>query len=219
MKIGVIGAGFIGRTVASLAVKQDHQVMLSNSRGPETLASTVMAIGCKAGTVEEAAKFGDIVVVAIPLKNYQSVPSKPLSGKIVVDSNNYYPERDGHIPDLDSKKTTTSELLAEHLPDSKVVKAFNAILAVDLAQDGRPSGSPDRRALPIAGDDADAKKLVSDLLDQFGFDVVDVGVLSEGWRFERAKPAYCVRFDSTGLKQALSSADPNIDMPEGSWRH
>ena len=219
MKIGIIGAGFIGRTVASLAVKQDHQVMLSNSRGPETLASTVMAIGCKAGTVEEAAKFGDIVVVAIPLKNYQSVPSKPLSGKIVVDSNNYYPERDGHIPDLDSKKTTTSELLAEHLPDSKVVKAFNAILAVDLDQDGRPSGSPDRRALPIAGDDADAKKLVSDLLDQFGFDVVDVGVLSEGWRFERAKPAYCVRFDSTGLKQALASADRNIDMPEGSWRH
>ncbi|MEH2467724.1 NADPH-dependent F420 reductase [Nostoc sp.] len=219
MKIGVIGAGFIGRTVASLAVKQDHQVVLSNSHGPETLASTVMAIGCKAGTVEEAAKFGDIVVVAIPLKNYQSVPSKPLSGKIVVDSNNYYPERDGHIPDLDSKKTTTSELLAEHLPDSKVVKAFNAILAVDLDQDGRPSGSPDRRALPIAGDDADAKKLVSDLLDQFGFDVVDVGVLSEGWRFERAKPAYCVRFDSIGLKQALASADPNIDMLEGSWRH
>lgn len=219
MKIGVIGAGFIGRTVASLAVKQDHQVMLSNSRGPETLASTVMAIGCKAGTVEEATKFGDIILVAIPLKNYQSVPSNPLSGKIVVDSNNYYPERDGHIPDLDSKKTTTSELLSEHLPDSKVVKAFNAILAGDLDQDGRPSGEPDRRALPIAGDDADAKKLVSDLLDQFGFDVVDVGVLSEGWRFERAKPAYCVRFDSTGLKQALASADPNIDMPEGSWRH
>lgn len=192
--------------------------MLSNSRGPETLASTVMAIGCKAGTVEEAAKFGDIVVVAIPLKNYQSVPSKPLSGKIVVDSNNYYPERDGHIPDLDSKKTTTSELLAKHLPDSKVVKAFNAIRALDLDKDGRPSGSPDRRALPIAGDEADAKKLVSDLLDQFGFDVVDVGVLSEGWRFERAKPAYCVPFDSTGLKQALASADPNIDMPEGSWR-
>ncbi|MEH2276508.1 MAG: NAD(P)-binding domain-containing protein [Nostoc sp.] len=219
MKIGIIGAGFIGRTVASLAVKQDHQVMLSNSRGPETLTSTVMAIGCKAGTVEEAAKFGDIVVVAIPLKNYQSVPSKPLSGKIVVDSNNYYPERDGHIPDLDSKKTTTSELLAKHLPDSKVVKAFNAILAEDLDKDGRPSGSPDRRALPIAGDDADAKKLVSDLLDQFGFDVVDVGVLGEGWRFERAKPAYCVPLDSTGLKQALASADPNIDMPEGSWRH
>lgn len=219
MKIGIIGAGFIGRTVASLAVKQDHEVMLSNSRGPETLYSTVTAIGCKAGTVEEAAEFGDIVVVAIPLKNYQSVPSKPLSGKIVVDSNNYYPERDGHIPDLDSKKTTTSELLAKHLSDSKVVKAFNAILVEDLEKDGRPSGSHDRRALPIAGDDTDAKKLVIDILEQFGFDVVDVGALKEGWRFERAKPAYCVRFDSAGLKQALASADPNIDMPEGSWRH
>ena len=221
MKIGIIGAGHIGRAVANLAVQQGNEVMLSNSRDPVTLSSTVAAIGAQAGTAEASAKFEELVVVAISLKNYQSVPVAPLTGKVVIDANNYYPERDGQMPELDSKQTTTSELMAQHLPDSMIVKAFNAIMAKDLETDGngKPKGSPDRRALPIAGDDPNAKKIVTDLLDQMGFDAVDAGALSEGWRFERAKPAYCIPFDTVQLKQVLASADRNIDLLEGSWKH
>ena len=131
-------------------------------------------------TVLEAATAGDIVVVTVPLKNYRSVPVEPLAGKIVIDTNNYYPERDGHIPELDNESTTTSELLQAHLPTSKVVKAFNHIYASQLTTDGRPRGAQDRRALVIAGDDAAAKAVVTELLDTFGFDTVDAGPLEGG---------------------------------------
>ena len=218
MKIGIIGAGFIGRALATLAVKSGHEVMISNSRHPRTLGSTAVAIGCKIGTAQDAAAFGDVVFVAIPLLAYKEIPAQPLAGKIVVDANNYYPQRDGAIEALDSHATTTSEMLAEHLAGAKVVKAFNAILQGDLEKDGRPAGAPDRRALPIAGDDAHAKQVVTGLIDAFGFDVVDAGPLSEGWRFERAKPAYCIPLDVAGLKQALAAAERDIDVAHGSWR-
>src|SRR5437588_10565672 len=122
--IGLIGAGKIGRQVARLAVAHGYDVVISNSRGPETLSDLVAELGpgARAATVAEAARAGDIVVVTIPLKNYRSVPVEPLAGKIVIDTNNYYPERDGHIPELDNESTTTSELLQAHLPTSKVVK-------------------------------------------------------------------------------------------------
>ena len=218
MKIGIIGAGFIGRALATLAVKSGHEVMISNSRHPRTLGSTAIAIGCKIGTAQYAAEFGEVVFVAIPLAAYQEIPVPPLAGKIVVDANNYYPQRDGAIEALDTHATTTSELLAEHLTGAKVVKAFNAILQGDLEKDGRPAGAPDRRALPIAGDDAQAKQVVTGLIDAFGFDVVDAGPLSEGWRFERAKPAYCVPLNATGLKQALAAAERDVEVAHGSWR-
>lgn len=218
MRIGIIGAGFTGRAVARLAVTHGHKVMVSNSRGPETLASMVSGIGCRVGTVEEATTFGDIVVVAIPLKHYLSIPVAPLTGKVVLDANNYYPERDGQIAELDARMTTTSEMLARHLPQSSIVKAFNAILANDLEKDGRPAGSPDRRALPIAGDDAMAKAMGAKLLDQLGFDTLDAGSLSESWRFERAKPAYCIPLDHNGLRDALAAAERDVDLPDGSWR-
>src|SRR6185437_10581505 len=115
-------------------------------------------------------------------KHYRSVPVAPLAGKIVIDTNNYYPQRDGHIPELDNESTTTAELLQSHLPASKVVKAFNHIQAAHLTSDGQPAGSKNRRALVIAGDDADAKAVVTHLIDQFGFDTVDAGPLKEGWR-------------------------------------
>jgi 8-hydroxy-5-deazaflavin:NADPH oxidoreductase len=206
MKIGIVGAGFIGRAVAAVAIKHGHEVMVSNTRGPETLFSLVGTVGCKAGTPEEAARFGDIVVVAIPLKAYRTIPVAPLEGKIVLDANNYYPGRDGHIGELDRGEITTSELLARHLPKSKVVKVFNAIKAADIETDGRPGGLLDRRAHPIAGDDAASKKVVADLLDQFGFDVVDAGPLSEGWRFQKDTPAYCVPMTSRQLQEALAAA-------------
>jgi predicted dinucleotide-binding enzyme len=206
MKIGIIGAGFIAHAVAAVAIKHGHEVMVSNTRGPETLFSLVATVGCKAGTPEAAARFGDIVLVAIPLKAYRTIPVAPLDGKIVLDANNYYPGRDGHIDELDRNEITTSELLARHLPKSKVVKVFNAIKAADIETDGRPGGVLDRRAHPIAGDDAAAKKVVADLLDQFGFDVVDAGPLSEGWRFQKGTPAYCVPMVSRQLQEALAAA-------------
>jgi predicted dinucleotide-binding enzyme len=184
-------------------MKHGHEIMVSNTRSPETLFSLTASTGCKAGSPQEAAEFGDIVLVAIPLKVYQTIPVAPLEGKIILDANNYYPERDGHIGELDRDEITTSELLARHLPKSKVVKVFNAIQATDIESDGRPAGSPDRRAHPIAGDDAAAKKVVADLVDQFGFDVVDAGPLSEGRRFQRGTPAYCVPMDSRQLQEAL----------------
>jgi len=166
--------------------------VISNSRGPATLAGLVAELGsgARAATVVEAASSGDIVVVTIPLKDYRTVPVEPLAGKIVIDTNNYYPERDGHIPELDNESTTTSELLQKHLPTSKVVKAFNHIYAAELTTHGQPAGTKNRRALVIAGDDRDAKATVTHLLDQFGFDTVDVGPLKEGWRIQRDTPGY-----------------------------
>jgi 8-hydroxy-5-deazaflavin:NADPH oxidoreductase len=170
--IGLIGAGHIGSQVARLAVAHGYNVVISNSRGPETLTTLVAELGpnARAGTAVEAAEAGDIVVVTVPLKNYRAVPVAPLAGKIVIDTNNYYPERDGHIRELDNESTTTAELLQAHLPTSKVVKAFNHIYAAELTTHGQPAGSKNRRALVIAGDDHAAKATVTHLLDQFGFE-------------------------------------------------
>lgn len=206
MKIGIIGAGFVARAVASVAIKSGHEVMVSNSRGPETLFSLTGTIGCKAGYPAEAAAYGDIVVIAIPLKAYQTIPKGELVGKIVLDANNYYPGRDGQIAQLDETKLTSSELLARHLPQSMIVKAFNAIIAGDIEKDGRPAGSADRRALPIAGDDATAKQIVSGFLDDIGFDVIDAGPLTEGYRFQPDTLAYCVPVNMIGLRAALDAA-------------
>jgi predicted dinucleotide-binding enzyme len=218
MRIGIIGAGFIGRAVARLGVAAGHEAMVSNSRGPGALSSIPSGIGCRVGTVEEAAAFGEVVVVAIPLAQYRTVPTEALAGKVVLDANNYYPERDGRIPELDAREATTSGMLARHLPRSRVVKAFNAILAVDLEKGDQPVASGERRALPVAGDHPEAKAVAVGLLDQFGFDGVDAGTLAESWRFERAKPAYCVPLDRDGLLRALAAAERDVEVAEGSWR-
>src|SRR5258706_10227760 len=165
--IGLIGAGHIGSQIARLAVSHGLAVVMSNSRGPETLASLVAELGpnARAATAVDAATAGDIVVVTMPLKNYRKVPVAPLAGKIVIDTNNYYAQRDGHIPELDNESTTSSELLHAHLPTSHVVKAFNHIAAAQITADGQPAGSKNRRALVIAGDDSGAKATVTGLLD------------------------------------------------------
>jgi 8-hydroxy-5-deazaflavin:NADPH oxidoreductase len=213
--IGLIGAGHIGSQVARLAVKNGYNVVISNSRGPDTLADLVKELGPKAraGTAVDAATAGDIVVVTIPLKNYKQVPVDPLAGKIVIDTNNYYPQRDGHIRELDNESTTTSELLQAQLPKSKVVKAFNHIYAAELTTHGQPAGSKNRRALVIAGDDREAKKMVAHLLDQFGFDVVDAGPLKEGWRIQRDTPGYGPRRNAEELRHDLAAAKRYRDMP------
>ena len=206
--IGLIGAGHIGSQLARLAVANGYDVVVSNSRGPQTLSALVAELGPKAraATPAEAAASGDIVVVTIPLKSYRDVPVAPLVGKIVIDTNNYYPQRDGQIPELDNESTTTSELLQAHLPKSKVVKAFNHLYAASLTTDGQPAGSENRRALAIAGDDEAAKAAVARLIDQFGFDVVDVGPLKESWRIQRDTPGYGPRRNAPELRKDLEAA-------------
>ncbi|MFF3751589.1 NADPH-dependent F420 reductase [Streptomyces sp. NPDC002018] len=208
--LGLIGSGHIGGTLARLAVAAGIDVVLSNSRGPQTLAGLVDELGprARAATPSEAAEAGDWVVVSVPLKHYRQVPVAPLAGKVVLDTNNYYPDRDGRIPELDAEKTTTSGLLQEHLPESKVVKVFNNIFYKHLASLARPTGAPDRSALPIAGDDPEAKASATRLIDLLGYDVVDAGPLAESWRFERDAPVY-------GLPYGLDLRDhgTSLDVP------
>lgn len=212
--IGLIGAGQIGSQVARLAIKSGYDVAISNSRGPQSLSGLIDELGphARAATPVEAAAAGDIVVVSVPLKNYRAVPVEPLAGKIVIDTNNYYPERDGHIPELDNESTTTAELLQAHLPASMVVKAFNHIYAAQLTTDGRPPGTENRRALAIAGDDPEAKAAVARLLDQFGFDTVDAGPLKEGWRIQRDTPGYGPRRTADELRKDLAAARRYAEM-------
>lgn len=213
--IGFIGSGNIGSTLARLAVAAGHEVVLSNSRGPETLADLVAELGdrARAATAREAAAAGDVVVVTIPLKAYRDVPVEELTGKVVIDTGNYYPERDGAIAELDDETTTTSELLAQHLPTSHVVKAFNNIWFQNLAQLARPSGSPERSALPIAGDDAGAKAAVTALLDEIGYDAHDMGALAEGWRSQRDTPVYVAAYADMANDMAPRRATPQDLAP------
>lgn len=207
--VGIIGAGNIGAALAKGFVAHGYDVVIANSRGPETLEDLVSALGehARATTAEDAADAADIAVVTIPLKAYRDVPVAPLAGKTVLDTNNYYFERDGRITDLDEKKTTTSQMLQEHLPESHVVKAFNHIPAADILTDGSPAGTDDRRALATSSDSDDAVALVTRIYDEFGFDTVNVGPLSESWRVERDQPAYVVRQNRGELEQNLARAE------------
>jgi predicted dinucleotide-binding enzyme len=207
---GLIGSGRIGRTVARLALDAGHQVVLSNSRGPESLAGLAAELGdrASAATPEEAARQADVVVVTIPLSAYRQVPAEALRDKVIIDTMNYYPQRDGLIAELEDESTTTSELLQAHLPGAHVVKAFNNIFFAHLASLARPSGSSDRSALAIAGDDADAKAVVTGLLDEIGYDTVDLGPLAEGWRIQRDTAAYGTMYAADPEDWATGGARP-----------
>jgi len=207
--IGIIGAGNIGSNVARAAVAAGHTVVISNSRHPESLANLIRELGprARAAIPAEAAEAADLALVAIPLGKYMEVPVKPLAGKVVMDANNYYPQRDGRIAALDANESTTSELLQAHLPASRVVKAFNNIYAREIPTDGRPAGTPGRRALPIAGNDADAKAAVARFLDDIGYDAVDLGPLSESWRVERDTPAYGARPTADELRALVETTE------------
>lgn len=207
MKIGIIGAGFVGRAIAKLAIQAGHEVMLSNSRHPQTLFSLKPMIGCEIGTAADAAQFGDIVVIAVPLTAIDALPAELIKGKQVLDAVNYYPDRDGKVDILESGQTTTSELLAQHLPGAIITKAFNAIPMTQLESDGLPAETANRRALPLAGDNEQGKRIAGELYEAFGFDVVDAGLLSEGWRFERGTPAYCVRMSKSELIDTLAATE------------
>jgi predicted dinucleotide-binding enzyme len=185
MDIGIIGSGKIGGTVARLAARAGHNVTVANSRGPDSLAGLVGELGpnARAATVDEAARASDVVVLAVPLHAVDDLPPDAFAGRIVVDANNYYPQRDGHVAELDDDRTTSSELVARHLGDARVVKAVNTIYFENLGADGRP-GAPreERVALLLAGDDAAAKATVAGLIEEFGFGPIDTGTLAAGAR-------------------------------------
>lgn len=210
--IGFIGAGHIGSQVARAAIAHGYDVVLSNSRGPETLTELIAELGPKAraATASEAGAAADVAMVTVPLHAYREVPVEPLAGKIVMDSNNYYFERDGHIDALDRGETTVSGLLQAHLPTSKVVKAFNHIQSANITTDGTPAGTPNRRALAVASDYPEAVEWVTRFYDELGFDAVDTSPLSESWRVERDRPAYVVRQNAEELRANLAKAPRTI---------
>lgn len=218
MRVGFIGAGPLARAIVRPLVLAGHEVMISNSRGPETLFEEAKDLGCAAGTSHQAAEFGDIVVLAIPFMHVPQLDALMFAGKIVLDATNHYPARDGGRADLDEGRTTCSEIVARQLPQSRIVKAFNSIMQSDVARDGRPAGAKDRRALPIAGDDPQAKSIAAALVNDVGLDPFDAGSLADSWRFERAMPAYCMWLDRNQLQAKLDAAKRGVEVPHGAWR-
>jgi len=209
MKIGIIGGGQVGSTLARRLAALGHDVSIANSRGPETLAAFAKEIGAKAVTVQQAARSGDVLIVAIPVKSVAQLPAKLFDGVasdvVVVDTGNYYPQqRDGRIDPIENG-ATESRWVSNQL-GRPVVKAFNTINADHVLKRGKPKGAPGRIALPVAGDDQRAKDVVIRLIDELGFDGLDAGSLDESWRQQPGTPVYGADLDANGARRALSEA-------------
>ena len=209
MRIGIIGAGKIGGTLARRLTALGHEVSIANSRGPETLSALAKETGARPVTVEEAARAGDVVIVSIPVKNITGLPAGLFDGVaknvVMVDTGNYYPQqRDGRIDPIENG-TTESRWVSDRL-GRPVVKAFNNIYAQHLLERGKPKGTPGRIALPVAGDDRSAKEVVIRLLDELGFDGVDAGGLDESWRQQPGTPVYGTDLDAEGVRRGLAEA-------------
>jgi predicted dinucleotide-binding enzyme len=213
--IGVIGAGHIGRNFSLAAIAKGYDIVIANSRGPETIADLVAELGprARAATAAEASAAGEFAVVAIPLPGTPGVPVEPLAGKVVIDTCNYFRKRDGAFPEIDSGELTVPGYLQAHLPTSKVVRAFNMIDAAQIVSDGTPEGTPDRRALALAGDDPAARQLVADLYNEFGFDPIDIGGLEEAWRLDVDQPTFVVRQNAEQLRANLAKAKRHVLTP------
>ena len=210
MKIGIIGSGNIGANAARLFVRAGHEVTLSNSRGGQGLEVLVAELGEKAkvATIEEAARFGEVVLVAIPFGKFRTLPANAFEGKVVIDAGNYYPERDGKFAELDRDETTSSELMASQLKGARLVKGFNTIWFKHLVtQDNTSAPLEERRAIFIAGDDSGAREIVARLIEEIGFATVDTGFLHEGGR--RQQPGTAIYNKDVTAKEAaaLLSAD------------
>jgi 8-hydroxy-5-deazaflavin:NADPH oxidoreductase len=206
--IGIIGSGHVGTSLATAAVAHGYDVVLSNSTGPDSLASLVASLGphARAATPEEAAAAAGFAIVAIPITTVDQIPVEPLAGKVVIATINYFPQRDGAFPAIDNGTTTAPGILQAHLPASSVVRAFSMVDAADMSGDGHPQGDPKRRALALAGDDPAARQLVSDLYDEFGFDTVDLGALDESWRVDPGQPAFVTRQNLAELQANVAKA-------------
>jgi 8-hydroxy-5-deazaflavin:NADPH oxidoreductase len=194
--IGIIGSGMIGSALARLTVRAGFNVVMSNSRGPETLAGLIAELGprARAASVVEAAEVADLVIATVPMHAYIMLPADQLVGKIVIDTMNYYPSRDNRIPDIDAAKLTTSEMIQQHLKGSKIVKALHNLDFHHLFTNARPHGDVNRTTLPIAGDDVEAKEKVAEFMDAIGYDSLDIGTLSDSWRIEPGTPIYVLPY-------------------------
>jgi 8-hydroxy-5-deazaflavin:NADPH oxidoreductase len=206
--IGIIGSGHVGSNLAKAAIAHGYDVVLSGSGNPDTMQALAGELGPKAraATAGEAAGAGDFVIVATPITAVGSIPVEPLRNKVVIATINYFPQRDGHIAEIDDGTVTVPALLQRHLPDSKVVRAFSMLDAADMSDDGHPKGDPKRRAIAIAGDDAAAKQLVAGLAEEFGFDVVDLGGLAESWRVDPGQKGFVTRQTEAELRANAAAA-------------
>lgn len=180
--IGLIGSGNMGGVLARAAIDAGYEVLISNSRGPESLKEMVDALGphARAGSVDQVATQSDLVVLVAPFHSLPQLPGQELAGKVVIDAMNYWAPRDGRVPVIDNHETTSSEMVADRAPGASIIKGFNAIMAEHITEHARPGRDPGRRAIPIAGDDAEAKRIVASFIDDLGFDALDIGSLSAG---------------------------------------
>lgn len=207
--IGFIGAGHIAGQVAAAALSAGHAVIMSNSRGPESLADLVKELGpaARAATVEEAAADSDTIVVAAPLRAFSNLPMAAIGDKVLVVTTNYNIDGEGHIARVDEGAITVPGILQEQLPTARVVRGFSHISWTEVVTDGSPSGTPGRRALALAGDDPAARHVVANLYDELGFDALDLGALDEGWRIDRGQSAFGVRMNLEELRASVVAAD------------
>ena len=206
--IGIIGSGHVGSNLAKAAIGRGYDVALSGSGNPDGLEGLVGQLGprARAATPEQAARAGDFAIVATPIAAIDSIPVEPLAGKVVIATINYFPQRNGHVTEIDDGSITVPGLLQRHLPTSKVVRAFSMLDAADMSGDGHPQGDPRRRAIAIAGDDAEAKQLVAGLVDELGFDVVDLGGLDESWRVDPGHKGFVTRQTAAELTANAAAA-------------
>jgi predicted dinucleotide-binding enzyme len=211
-RIGVIGAGHIGRSFSLAAIANGHEIVIANNSGPETLGELVAELGPKAraATAAGAAEAGEFAIVAIPMAGADALPGEQLAGKVVLTTCNYFAKRDGPIAEIDSGKLTVPEYVQARLATSKVVRAFNHLDAAAIATDGTPAGTSNRRALGYAGDDPGAKALTADLYEDFGFDAVDVGGLADAWRLDVDQPTFVVRQNANELRANLLKAGRHV---------
>jgi 8-hydroxy-5-deazaflavin:NADPH oxidoreductase len=206
--IGIIGSGHVGSSLAKAAIAHGYDVVLSGSGKPDALEALAGELGPKAraATADEAAGAGDFAIIATPIAAVESIPVEPLRDKVVIATINYFPQRDGHIAEIDDGTVTVPGVLQRHLPDSRVVRAFSMLDAADMSRDGHQKGDQKRRAIAIAGDDAAAKQLVAGLIDEFGFDVVDLGGLAESWRVDPGQKGFVTRQTADELRANAASA-------------
>ena len=208
MKIGIIGSGQVGGTLTRRLTQLGHDVAVANSRGPESLRELAEETGAEPGTVRSVAEDSEVVILAVPMKAVPELPADAFGSKIVIDATNYYPQRDGIIPDVADRSVTSSRWVADMLPGARVVKAFNTIVAPRLMDLGRPVGDERRVALPVAADDPEAKRVVMDLVNELGFDPVDAGNLDQSWRQQPDTPVFATDYDAEGVRAGLASARP-----------
>lgn len=206
MKIGIIGSGNIGGVLARKLRILNYTVLLTNSRGPQSLKEFADETGIIPANLTELVKQSDLIIITIPQKSIPALPAglfKDLKDKILIETGNYYPDlRDGRLAGF-SEFTIDSEWVEQKL-GHPVIKVFNSIFAMSLQDKGLAKGSSGRIGLPVAGDDAHAKKVVMQLVDELGFDPVDAGAIKDSWKQHPGSPIYCADLSSAEIIEKMS---------------